>query len=62
VIKFKKGLASSTPQEGAFYFAHMNKHLQKFAYQNEEDDDIIDMVFSKHRAEERKYYMLLVVS
>jgi DNA topoisomerase-2 len=53
-IKYYKGLGTSTDKEFKQYFK--NKKVVSFIY-NEESDDIIDMVFNKKRADDRKAWL-----
>ena len=53
-IKYYKGLGTSTDKEFKQYFK--NKKIVSFIY-NEESDDMIDMVFNKKRADDRKAWL-----
>lgn len=53
-IKYYKGLGTSTDKEFKQYFK--NKKVVSFEY-NEESDDMIDMVFNKKRADDRKVWL-----
>jgi len=54
-IKYFKGLGTSTPKEFKEYFA--NKKVVDFVYDSATSDDIIDKVFNKKRADERKTWL-----
>lgn len=54
-IKYFKGLGTSTSVEFKEYFK--NKKIVDFVYNGEESDDILDMVFNKKRANERKEWL-----
>jgi len=54
-IKYFKGLGTSTPKEFKEYFA--NKKVVDFVYDPTTSDDIIDKVFNKKRADERKTWL-----
>lgn len=54
-IKYFKGLGTSTPKEFKEYFA--NKKVVDFVYDSNTSDDIIDKVFNKKRADERKTWL-----
>lgn len=54
-IKYFKGLGTSTPTEFKEYFA--NKKIVDFIYDGINSDNIIDMVFNKKRADERKTWL-----
>jgi len=56
-VKYYKGLGTSTSQEAKSYFAEMNRHRILFRYQDEEDDQSIDMAFNKKRADDRKTWL-----
>ena len=53
-IKYFKGLGTSTSAEFKDYFA--NKKIVDFVY-SEPDDDIIDKIFNKKRADDRKTWL-----
>ena len=54
-IKYYKGLGTSTSKEFKEYFS--NKKIVLFKYDGQEDDDAIDKVFNKHRADDRKTWL-----
>ena len=54
-IKYFKGLGTSTSKEFKEYFA--NKKIVDFVYNGAESDDIIDKIFNKKRANERKTWL-----
>lgn len=53
-IKYYKGLGTSTDKEFKQYFKH--KKIVSFVYE-ESSDDMIDMVFNKKRADDRKAWL-----
>ena len=53
-IKYFKGLGTSTSAEFKEYFA--NKKIVDFVY-SEPDDDVIDKIFNKKRADDRKTWL-----
>jgi len=53
-IKYYKGLGTSTDKEFKQYFRH--KKIVSFVYE-EESDNMIDMVFNKKRADDRKSWL-----
>lgn len=57
-IKYYKGLGTSTAEEMKEMFKNIDKHLIKFNYDSNRDDDKIDMIFNNKRADERKNWML----
>lgn len=54
-IKYYKGLGTSTGKEFKEYFKQ--KKIVNFAYNGEESDNAIDMVFNKKRADDRKEWL-----
>jgi DNA topoisomerase-2 len=54
-IKYFKGLGTSTSAEFKEYFA--NKKIVDFVYDGKESDDIIDKIFNKKRADDRKTWL-----
>ena len=55
IIKYFKGLGTSTAVEFKGYFA--NKKIVDFIYTGKESDDIIDKVFNKNRPDDRKTWL-----
>jgi DNA topoisomerase-2 len=54
-IKYFKGLGTSTSAEFKEYFA--NKKVVDFTYRDRGTEEVIDMVFNKKRADERKTWL-----
>ena len=54
-IKYFKGLGTSTSAEFKEYF--INRKIVDFVYSGVESDDIIDKIFNKKRAEDRKQWL-----
>ena len=54
-IKYFKGLGTSTAVEFKEYFA--NKRIVDFTYHSTTSDDVIDKIFNKKRADERKTWL-----
>ena len=54
-IKYFKGLGTSTSAEFKEYFA--NKKIVDFVYDGKESDDVIDKIFNKKRADDRKGWL-----
>jgi len=52
-----QGLGSSDDADGRDYFSHMEKHMIPFAPTQEGDRDLIDLAFSKKKADERKEWL-----
>ena len=55
IIKYYKGLGTSTGKEFREYFE--NKKIVEFQFSGKESDDAIDMVFNKKRADDRKDWL-----
>ena len=56
-IKYYKGLGTSTDKEAKEYFRDFVKHKINFKYVNHEDDEAIDKVFNKKKADLRKEWL-----
>eukprot|EP00954_Amorphochlora_amoebiformis_P001892 147477-Amorphochlora_amoeboformis.AAC.1 len=56
-IKYYKGLGTNTQKEAKEYFSDLNEHVINFKYEDDEDDDAIEMVFSKKGADRRKQWL-----
>lgn len=56
-IKYYKGLGTSTDKEAQEYFQNLNRNRIYFVYENNEDDEAIDLVFNKKKAEKRKEWL-----
>lgn len=52
-----QGLGSSSDADGRDYFSHMEKHMIPFASTQEGDRELIDLAFSKKKADERKEWL-----
>ncbi|KAF8167878.1 DNA topoisomerase [Crassisporium funariophilum] len=57
VSKYFKGLGTSSDADARDYFGHMEKHMIPFAPTQEGDRDLIDLAFSKKKADERKEWL-----
>ncbi|KAI9983167.1 hypothetical protein PInf_007094 [Phytophthora infestans] len=57
VIKYYKGLGTSTAAETKEYFSDLQTHQIGFTYDGDGDADVIDMAFSKKRVEDRKDWL-----
>jgi DNA topoisomerase II len=55
--KYYKGLGTSTPQDAQRYFSNLDKHLKTFHTMREHEPNLIDLAFSKKRADERKAWL-----
>ncbi|AFZ79356.1 DNA topoisomerase II, putative [Theileria equi strain WA] len=56
-IKYYKGLGTSTDKEFKEYFSNLPEHLIDFTYIDQNDDDSIDLAFSKKRVDDRKVWL-----
>ncbi|KAK1619077.1 hypothetical protein QYE76_024594 [Lolium multiflorum] len=56
-IKYYKGLGTSTAEEGQEYFEHIGKHKKDFVWADHEDDNAIDLAFSKKKISDRKNWL-----
>jgi DNA topoisomerase-2 len=55
--KYYKGLGTSSAQEMREYFGQLDKHLKKFDSLKDEDKSLIDLAFSKKKADGRKEWL-----
>lgn len=56
-IKYYKGLGTSTAKEAKDYFKAIDKHKIEFEYQNNQDDEAIELAFAKKFADKRKEWL-----
>ncbi|KAJ7356666.1 DNA topoisomerase II [Mycena albidolilacea] len=56
-VKYYKGLGTSKDSDARDYFSHMEKHMIPFARTQEGDRDLIELAFSKKKADERKEWL-----
>ncbi|KAG2023227.1 DNA topoisomerase II [Coprinopsis cinerea AmutBmut pab1-1] len=55
--KYYKGLGTSEDKDAREYFSKMEKHMIPFAPTQEGDRELIDLAFSKKKADERKEWL-----
>lgn len=55
--KYYKGLGTSSPSEAREYFSALDKHMKQFHQLQSEDQQLIDLAFSKKKADERKDWL-----
>ncbi|CAR24961.1 DNA topoisomerase 2 [Lachancea thermotolerans CBS 6340] len=55
--KYYKGLGTSSLQEAREYFSDLDTHLKKFHALEGEDSQLIDLAFSKKKADDRKEWL-----
>jgi len=56
-IKYYKGLGTSTPEEAKEYFRNSTQHIRPLYWKDDSDGDLIDKIFSKERADERRTWI-----
>lgn len=56
-VKYYKGLGTSTSKEAKEYFSDMQKHRIKFHYNGVDDDNAIQLAFSKKMVDMRKEWL-----
>lgn len=56
-IKYYKGLGTSTSNEAKEYFSDLPKHELSFEWQGPHDSELIELAFSKKKADERKVWL-----
>jgi DNA topoisomerase II len=57
-VKYYKGLGTSTPSEAKEYFAAFVANLRPYLWKSDVDGECLDMVFDKHRAADRRDWIL----
>jgi DNA topoisomerase II len=57
-IKYYKGLGTSTAAEAKEYFAAFDNHFRPYQWKSDVDGELLDMVFDKKRAADRKEWIL----
>jgi DNA topoisomerase II len=55
--KYYKGLGTNTTKEAKEYFSDLSNHILQFQWKSNQDDDMIDMAFSKKRVQDRKDWL-----
>ena len=55
--KYYKGLGTSTTEDAQIYFRDLDKHLKEFHTMQDHETDLIDLAFSKKKADERKEWL-----
>lgn len=55
--KYYKGLGTSTQQEMREYFSNLDKHIRSFHALQDDEDELIELAFSKKRADDRKEWL-----
>jgi DNA topoisomerase-2 len=57
-LKYYKGLGTSTPAEAKEYFTKFKQHVRPFHWNSTVDGELLDMVFDKNRAADRRDWIL----
>ena len=55
--KYYKGLGTSTAKEDMEYFKEIDQHRLDFVYEDEQDDQSIDLFFNRKKADLRKEWI-----
>lgn len=55
--KYYKGLGTSAPEEAQVYFSNLDDHLREFEVIKAEEEEMIDLAFSKKKADARKQWL-----
>ncbi len=55
--KYYKGLGTSTTEDAQIYFRDLDKHLKEFHTMQDAEAELIDLAFSKKKADERKEWL-----
>ncbi|KAI3958943.1 hypothetical protein MKX01_023619 [Papaver californicum] len=56
-VKYRKRLGTNTSKEGKEYFSDLGRYKKDFVWVDEQDDEVIDMTFSKKKIEARKTWL-----
>lgn len=55
--KYYKGLGTSTTEDAEIYFRDLDKHLKEFHVMQDNEAELIELAFSKKKADERKEWL-----
>ncbi|KAH8689414.1 DNA topoisomerase II [Talaromyces proteolyticus] len=55
--KYYKGLGTSTTEDAQIYFRDLDRHLKEFHTMQDDEAKLIDLAFSKKKADERKEWL-----
>ncbi|RKF57463.1 DNA topoisomerase 2 [Golovinomyces cichoracearum] len=55
--KYYKGLGTSLPEDAQVYFSNLDDHLREFETMKPEEEDLIELAFSKKKADARKHWL-----
>ncbi|PGH13497.1 DNA topoisomerase 2 [Helicocarpus griseus UAMH5409] len=55
--KYYKGLGTSSTEDAEIYFQDLDRHLKQFHVMQDHEPELIDLAFSKKKADERKEWL-----
>ncbi|KHJ30388.1 putative dna topoisomerase 2 [Erysiphe necator] len=55
--KYYKGLGTSLPEDAQIYFSNLDDHLREFETIKPEEEELIELAFSKKKADARKQWL-----
>ncbi|KAM0149457.1 hypothetical protein ACHAQE_009050 [Botrytis cinerea] len=55
--KYYKGLGTSKPEDAQIYFSNLDVHLREFETIKPEEEEMLDLAFSKKKADSRKTWL-----
>jgi DNA topoisomerase-2 len=55
--KYFKGLGTSDPEDAQIYFTQLDKHLREFEVIKPKEEELIELAFSKKKADARKVWL-----
>ncbi|KKY29190.1 putative dna topoisomerase ii [Phaeomoniella chlamydospora] len=55
--KYYKGLGTSTTEDAQLYFTNIDRHLKEFHTMQDSEAQLVDLAFSKKKADERKEWL-----
>lgn len=55
--KYYKGLGTSSNEDAQVYFTHLDDHLKRFSVMKPEEEELLDLAFSKKKADARKEWL-----
>lgn len=55
--KYYKGLGTSSPADAEIYFRDLDRHLKEFHTMHTKEEELIDLAFSKKKADARKEWL-----
>lgn len=55
--KYYKGLGTSTTEDAQIYFRDLDRHLKEFHVMQDHESELIELAFSKKKADERKEWL-----